>query len=447
MNETLQETPEYTPEPSQALMVQTAKEVDVPSTQALTPQQARVDAVASVLHKAYERASTLQLTPEEVKALKEDFPDDAFKLGAGGNPELIYIEHAHLRDRFDAVIGMGQWALVRSRPHWAEEYVTQKGQKAVRIYADCALLIRGCFMAEAIGEMTYYPNNASQSYGDAAEGSETAAFRRCAKKIGVGLQAWKKDYCIGWTQRHKAGPAKTEYRQQVVSRIQTPPPVAKPDYDTKETPAQRKERFLAKFKGMESYAKELWIEMGIILPTEDFKDFPEDKVPATARVVYDMVQEVKKRAGVSETPSEEPPPSEPSPTAGRTCPNCQSTNYVEMRSAGKVWWKCSDCGRQGSLEKDAEGRTIKQVMSTVTGAEEAWRSFPVPEWSKHNKEEGYKTFGDLPKEKLWWWCMKWEPKPYKSPKNGKTYPVKQEEKDLRDMLDTVKDQYDFKDTD
>ncbi len=171
----------------------------------LTPAQARVDAVARTMDAAMNRASTLTLTPEEVTALKADFPDEAFKPGAAGKENLIYIEHAFLRDRFDQVIGMGQWAILRTRPHWAEEFETQKREKAVRIYADCALLVRGCMVSESIGEMVYYPNNAAQNYGDAAEGAVTAAFRRCAKNFGVGLQAWKKDFGEGWWARRKGG--------------------------------------------------------------------------------------------------------------------------------------------------------------------------------------------------------------------------------------------------
>lgn len=234
---------------------------------------------------------------------------------------------------------------------------------------------------------------------------------------------------------------KAEYRKETVSRIQTPPPVAKPDYDTKETPAQRKERFLAKFKGMESYAKELWVEMGIILPTEDFNDFPEDKVPATAKVVWDMVQEVKKRAGVSEPPAEEPPPSEPSPTAVRTCPNCQSTNYVEMRSGGKVWWKCSDCGRQGSLEKDAEGRTVKQVMSEITGGEieedEEWRKFPMP-WGKNAGV----PLEDLEKNYLFGLWANYEVETMYKGKPKKAETVAKDKK-FREMLDACGKHYEF----
>lgn len=192
------------PEPEPELPLVTSKEP-------LTPAQARVDSVADVLAKARANASMLRLTPEEIKLLKADFPDDAFKLGAGGDPNLIYIEHASLRDRFDEALGMCQWAMIRSRPHWAENYKTSTGKEAVRIYADCALIIRGCLVAEAIGEMSYFPNNATQNYGDAVEGSETAAFRRCAKKIGVGLQAWKKDFGEGWKQRQRLPKTKQQH--------------------------------------------------------------------------------------------------------------------------------------------------------------------------------------------------------------------------------------------
>lgn len=274
---------------------------------AMTPAQARVDAVANVLHKAYERASTLELNPEQVTRLKADFPDEAFKLGAGGNPDLLYIEHAYLRDRFDEVIGMGQWALVRTKPHWGEDYTTAKGQKATRIYADCALLIKGCLVSEAIGEMSYFHNNASQTYGDAAEGSETAAFRRCAKKLGVGLQAWKKDYCEGWMQRHKK-----EFRPAQPSQAPTRPAPAAPPKPA-ETPsrvptAATKAWFLKQLpepaKGM---ALSYFTEVGAILPTEGLEDLPLANVPTTKDELKALLGAIEHFASSGEAVAAFPP--------------------------------------------------------------------------------------------------------------------------------------------
>lgn len=185
----------------------------------MTPAQARVESVARVMDAAMNKASTLILTPEENAGLEADFPDEAFKPGAAGKQDLIYIEHAFLRDRFNSVIGRGQWAILRTRPHWAEEH-----SNSVRIYADCALLVRGCMVAEAIGEMTYFKNNAASNYGDAAEGAVTAAFRRCAKNFGVGLQAWKKDWCEGWWARKKSGARPQPAPQQSAPKTTQPAP-------------------------------------------------------------------------------------------------------------------------------------------------------------------------------------------------------------------------------
>src|ERR1044071_3139108 len=74
-------------------------------------------------------------------------------------------------------------------------------QKGIRVYARDMLLVRGCYVGEAVGDMDYYPANAAQNYGDAFEGAKSAAFRRCAKEFGVGLQAWRKDFAAGWKER------------------------------------------------------------------------------------------------------------------------------------------------------------------------------------------------------------------------------------------------------
>jgi hypothetical protein len=164
--------------------------------------ESRAQAVAALTATALARAGTLELTAEESSALQKDFGDEDFQTGAGGKQDLIYIEHAALRDRMNTVLGLGQWAII-VRDTWREE----KGN-AVSVYVRAMLIVRGAYVAEAVGDMAYYTNNAAQNYGDAFEGAKTAAFRRCAKEFGIGLQAWRKQWCAGWWQRKKAG--KTE---------------------------------------------------------------------------------------------------------------------------------------------------------------------------------------------------------------------------------------------
>lgn len=205
---------DVTPEeesPQMALEVAKAQPVATAPAQtvAKTAAQAKVEAVANLTFHAYEKASTLVLTPEEIAALQKEFPDSDFQSGAAGKEHLIYIEHAALRDRLNQVVGPGQWSLI-PRSRWGEDYEywdkNEKMQKkATRVYVEAMLLIRGAFVAEAIGDMTYYPGNASTNYGDAVEGAKSAALRRCCKELGIGLQSWRKEFCEAWWARKRGG--------------------------------------------------------------------------------------------------------------------------------------------------------------------------------------------------------------------------------------------------
>jgi hypothetical protein len=206
------------------------RRVALAAAREITPAQARIEAVASVLHAAYSKASTLTLSADEIKRLAAAFPDEAFRSGAGGKDNLIYIQHAFLRQRLCEVIGIGQWSLVQ-RSRWTEEFMTtgKTPQQAIRVYVDAVLLVRGCYVSEAIGDMVYYPKNEATNFGDAAEGAESAALRRCAKHLGVGLQQWDKNFCDGWLQRMRSTGNGGSWEQQAAQApAASPAPSASP---------------------------------------------------------------------------------------------------------------------------------------------------------------------------------------------------------------------------
>ena len=167
-----------------------------------TPADSRLESVNSLLSKAYEGASNLRLTSKEIESLSADFEDADFRRGAGGKDDLIYIEHQALRRRLNEVIGIGQWSVIIRR-NWTEDFLTAKKEQACRVYVEGVLLIRGCFMAEAIGDGTYYKANAAGNYGDAYESAKSAVIRRVCKDCGIGLQAWNKDFAEKWKQKYK----------------------------------------------------------------------------------------------------------------------------------------------------------------------------------------------------------------------------------------------------
>lgn len=184
-----------------------------------TAAQAKVDAVANLTFRAYERASTLTLTKEESDALQAPFADSDFRKGAAGKADLIYIQHSALRDRLNRVLGIGQWSII-PRARWAEDGRTSKGDPVTTIYVEAMLVVRGAYVSEAIGDMSYFPASAAQNYGDAVEGAKTAALRRTCKEMGVGLQAWDKAWIDGWWERN-GQPRQTQ-------SAPPPPPAVKP---------------------------------------------------------------------------------------------------------------------------------------------------------------------------------------------------------------------------
>lgn len=175
------------------------------------PNEYRAESIGKALDAAYARASTLQLTPDEAERLSADFPDEAFRLGAGGNASLIYIEHAYLRQRLNDVLGVGAAVPVRRR-EWSEKFQYEKDGAwldAAVVYVDLVLLVRGCVVGEAIGEAVFYFSNKDGCYSDALESAKSNALRRCCKEFGVGLQAWMKGWSEEWKRRNPSGKART----------------------------------------------------------------------------------------------------------------------------------------------------------------------------------------------------------------------------------------------
>ena len=199
----------------------------------VTAAQARIESVAHALEKAYANASSLVLTPDEAKALVIDFPDEAFRLGAGGDDRLIYIEHAYLREGLNTVHGVGAVLPIR-RGEGAEVFTYidrfSKTQEAVRVYVDLVLLVRGCLVGEAVGDAVYYRSNDKTNFSDALESAKSNAFRRCCKEFGVGLQAWKKGWGEGWKLRNPGNGVRGARPPvaEPVARPATPAPVPPP---------------------------------------------------------------------------------------------------------------------------------------------------------------------------------------------------------------------------
>lgn len=180
-------------ENQQQLAVRTAEQTGIIPLKGKTAQELRVLEVSEALLPAYQRASTLELTEDEIKALMAPFADEFIEIRP--HDGLIYIPHIHISDRLNQVLKPGKWALV-CRRHWLE---------GGTMYGEYILLIRGCYVGESVGGHAYQPNNPKTNFSDSLESTAGEALRRIAgKRLSCGSQVWNPEYARQWVAKYAA---------------------------------------------------------------------------------------------------------------------------------------------------------------------------------------------------------------------------------------------------
>lgn len=124
----------------------------------------------------------IKLTEAEEKVLAEQVNPSDILVRDGG---IAYLPHIAYTRWFNRAFGRTGWAIVPTA-------APKKSDNLVLI--PYLLYIHGVPVAAATGEHEYRENNARQTYGDVIESTVACALRRCAKRLGVGLEMWDK----GW---------------------------------------------------------------------------------------------------------------------------------------------------------------------------------------------------------------------------------------------------------
>jgi genome maintenance protein MGM101 len=163
---------------------------------AISAKDLRVEQVGRLLAHAYEGAGKLKLKEHEIKALRQDFPDDAIEVRP--HDGVIYISHMNLRERLWDVFGPGQVSEI------CRERMVRTDTNEIAV--DLVLVIRGAFVAEGIGTAKFYPNNPNANFGDVVESAWSDALRRCCKKFGVGTQAWRPGFIRDFKAKNPTRP-------------------------------------------------------------------------------------------------------------------------------------------------------------------------------------------------------------------------------------------------
>jgi len=124
----------------------------------------------------------LKLTPEEEAVLSEVPRPEDVQLKPTGQ---VYLSHPAYTRWFNRAFGRTGWTLVPvAKPMKAETCVV----------VPYVLHVHGKPVAFAVGEQEYHPSNREQTYGDVVESTVASALRRCAKRLGVGLELWDRDW-------------------------------------------------------------------------------------------------------------------------------------------------------------------------------------------------------------------------------------------------------------
>lgn len=149
----------------------------------------------------------VKLTEAEERVLARPVDPSEIRVRDGG---IAYLPHIVYTRWFNEAFGRTGWAIVP----------TSRPQKVGNLLLVPYLLyIHGVPVAAATGEHEYHETNARQTYGDVLESTVASALRRCAKRLGVGLEMWDP----AWLERNAPGRGrKTVVREEFVDARPVP---------------------------------------------------------------------------------------------------------------------------------------------------------------------------------------------------------------------------------
>lgn len=145
----------------------------------------------------YQGASSLVLHEDQLAVLKEftTAPDEDLDIKPTGE---VYASHEFYRRVLTKAFGPNWTLLPVSNPEGRRE-----GDRAY-VMQTWALIVNGCFVAQAVGVGNYFASNSNQDMGDALETAASQALMRCAAKssLGIGINPWNKRLAQEWRRKY-----------------------------------------------------------------------------------------------------------------------------------------------------------------------------------------------------------------------------------------------------
>jgi hypothetical protein len=135
----------------------------------------------------YNNASLLKISDEEQKKLLASFDTKKIEIRPDG---LIYLPQTFWRKRLNESFGIGQWCLIVKS--------STKDPDRNKLYLQGILLVRGNYVAEAVGEAEYHQDNALQSWASVWESAKSDCITRCCKDLGIASELWQPEFIKSW---------------------------------------------------------------------------------------------------------------------------------------------------------------------------------------------------------------------------------------------------------
>lgn len=162
----------------------------------------------------YQGASLLKIDDKEQAALHAGFDRALIEIRPDG---LIYLPQVFWRGRLNQTFGIGQWCLVPKSQI--------KDPDHNKLYIEGVLMVRGHYVATAVGEAEYHESNSNQSWASVWESAKSDCITRCCKDLGIASELWQPEFIRKWIDEFavkvfvtdKSGKRKPQWRKKTAA--------------------------------------------------------------------------------------------------------------------------------------------------------------------------------------------------------------------------------------
>ena len=167
-----------------------SNELTVPEERAMAKLDWGTGEITPMQSNPYSGIAGARFSAEQESILTNDIPEEDLDVLPTGE---VYASQIRYRDILCRAFGPGGWAMMPRGPLIIKDNI---------LYREYALYIEKRFIAEAVGEQEYIPNNPRMSYASAAEAAKSNALVRCCKDLSIAAKCWDRRFTEQFKAEH-----------------------------------------------------------------------------------------------------------------------------------------------------------------------------------------------------------------------------------------------------